>query len=339
MKFKKKNAIIIFIILSIILFFLLKDDYQNIVNTLLLASKKLIFIAVLMMVLYWIIKAFSLYLVVKNNGVKVKYYKILELVIINQFFCGITPFAVGGEPMQIYMLNKMGIEMLPATNMVIQEFILYQISLILIGIISIFVNLYFDLFQFTPLLTQLVILGFTINFIVAIFLILISFSKKFSRLIVSLGIKLLYKVKIVKNREEKMAEWDIKLKDYNRSADVLRKNKKLFITCILVNMTTITILYIIPFVVFKSFNYKINILESITYAAFIAVMGNFVPIPGGSGGIEFGFLTFFGAIVPSSIIKSALIVWRFITYYFGMIVGGTLFALYKGDEKIENRSI
>lgn len=333
MKLKKKNAIIIFVIYLLILVYILKDDYKSIIQNLLLANKTLIFAAVLLVILYWMVKALSLFIVVKKNGGEIKYQKILELVIINQFFCGITPFAVGGEPMQIYLLNKRGIEVFTATNMIIQEFIMYQTALILVGIFSIFANFYFKLFEFTPLITKMIIVGFTINILVAGFLILISFSKKFSRMIVKLLINLGHRFKLIKDKEKKIKEWEVKLKDYNRSADTLMSNKKLFLTCVSINIVDILMLYTVPLVVFTSLNFNVGLLEAITFSTLIAIIGNFVPIPGGSGGVEFGFLTFFGLIAPDVILKSALIVWRFITYYFGMIVGGIFFTLYEGDEK------
>ena len=63
------------------------------------------------------------------------------------------------------------------------------------------------------------------------------------------------------------------------------------------------------------------------------IIGNFVPIPGGSGGIEYGFLAFFELYLPPGPLRSALIVWRGITYYLGIIVGGCALGFFKGDGK------
>ena len=65
---------------------------------------------------------------------------------------------------------------------------------------------------------------------------------------------------------------------------------------------------------------------------FILLIGSFVPIPGASGGIEFGFLNFFNRFLRKGALTAVLIVWRFITYYFGMIIGALAFSLEKkGD--------
>lgn len=299
----------------------------------LLSDKKVIFAAVILLLIHWFLKALSLYIVVKKNGADVKFYRILELIIVNQFFAGITPFAIGGEPMQIYMLSKQKVETLTATNIILQQLIIYQIVLVFMGAGTLFINYYFKLYSFSSLVTKLLILGFAINILVGIFFIVISFSKKFSRLFVKFIINIGHKFKFIKDKQKKLDEWEEKLKDYNRSADILLKDKKLFLSCMFINLIAIFIQYIIPLVVFNALNFKVEILDTIIFSSFIAVMGNFVPIPGGSGGIEFGFLTFFGLIVPDPVLKSALIVWRFITYYFGMIIGGIFFTLYEGDKK------
>ena len=90
-----------------------------------------------------------------------------------------------------------------------------------------------------------------------------------------------------------------------------------------------------PFFIFKSFNFSIDItvLEVVICSSFVLLIGNFVPIPGGSGGIEFGFLQFFSSFVANSVVASALIVWRFITYYLGIIAGGVTLSFFKGDDK------
>ena len=118
---------------------------------------------------------------------------------------------------------------------------------------------------------------------------------------------------------------------------MLKKNKKLFFTCIIVNLLALFVFYLVPFFVFLSMSQNIGVMQAVVCSAFILLVGNFVPIPGGSGGIEFAFLEFFKYTLPdtderTAILKSALIVWRGITYFLGIIVGGVAFGLFKGDE-------
>jgi uncharacterized membrane protein YbhN (UPF0104 family) len=52
------------------------------------------------------------------------------------------------------------------------------------------------------------------------------------------------------------------------------------------------------------------------------LIGAFVPIPGGSGGIEYAFVAFFGFYITGSTLMAMLLIWRFITYYLSLLIGG-----------------
>jgi uncharacterized protein (TIRG00374 family) len=65
----------------------------------------------------------------------------------------------------------------------------------------------------------------------------------------------------------------------------------------------------------------VNALIAILTSAYVMIIGSFVPIPGGSGGLEYGFVTFYGNFITGSKLSALMLVWRFITYYFSMILG------------------
>ena len=92
--------------------------------------------------------------------------------------------------------------------------------------------------------------------------------------------------------------------------------------------------YVIPiFIIYGMGNFDINAIETIAASAYVLIIGAFVPIPGGSGGIEYGFMQFFGNFITGPALSASLLVWRFITYYLGMILGAISVYLFKGDVK------
>ena len=74
---------------------------------------------------------------------------------------------------------------------------------------------------------------------------------------------------------------------------------------------------------------NVNLLTTIVSSAYVMVIGAFVPIPGASGGIEYGFLQFFGTFIQGPVLSAVLLLWRFITYYLPMLLGGILLSLRK----------
>lgn len=335
MKNTKRNTVIVLLITVIVMFFILKDDYENILNNLLLANKWYILFGVVLIFLYWILRAICLHIIVREYKPKIKLTQMIHQILITQFFNGITPFSTGGQPMQVYMLKKSGVKIASATNIIVQDFIMYQLALIVIGVFALGVNWKFHLFEVSSALNVLIMIGFVINVLVGAFLLFVSFSKKFNNFIGTLIIKLGTKFKIVKDSEKVIAKWEEKLSEYHESAHLFKKKKWLFVKCFVYNLLSLILFYVIPYFVFMSFDTSldISVYEVIVSSAFILIIGNFVPIPGGSGGIEYGFLKFFGIFITSSILSSALIVWRFITYYLGVIIGGFALGFFKGDEK------
>lgn len=324
----KKNAIIISIITIIVMYFVLKDDFKNIVNTLLTVDIKYILISILIFFISLFFKAYISYKTVDNK----EKYSLLESIkhnVIIQFFNGITPFSTGGQPMEIYMLTKHDINASKGTMITLQNFIFYQIALVLFGIGAVIYNAIYDIFPKIPILRKLVLIGFIINTLVAVVIIIISISKKFTTSFIKFIINILYKLRLIKDKTKTKENWNRRINEFHECAEYLRKRKKLTLVGILFNFLSLAALYIIPlFILYSMGNFtSLSIKTTLISSAYVLLIGAFIPIPGGSGGIEYGFLQFFGNFLSKSEVGTALLIWRFITYYMPMIIGAIAFNL------------
>lgn len=339
MKHTKRNAIIIALVTVVVLYFVLKDNFASVMTELQRANPIWITVAVLTIIVYCFIQSLALHLIIRNYKKDYPYKKTLQLTYITNFFNGITPFSTGGQPMQVYLLKKDGIKIETGTNIIMQNFILYQLALVAYGIIALGLNYLFQIFPHIPVLGDLIIVGFTINTLIMVGLFVISFSKKFNKWLINLGIKILSKLKIVKDLEKTKQEWDNHLETFHEGATSLWKNKKVCIQSFIYQFLSLTCYYILPFFVLKALGVtnEITMVEAIVSSAYVLIIGSFVPIPGASGGIEYGFLQFFGTFVTGSILSAGLIVWRFISYYLLMIIGGITLSFRK-DESIEDKA-
>ncbi len=326
----RKNAIILLLMTSIILFLVLKDNLTGIIGTISQINIIYLIIAILFFLLYLALKAYPVYISIGNKN-KLTFKEAIKHNIITQFFNGITPFSTGGQPMEIYMLTEHNIKLSEATSITIQNFIFYQTALVIYGAIAVFCNYVFNIFPQTPILRRLVLLGFIVNTLVALALYSVSISKKLTSSFTTNIIKLLGKIHIIKE-PEKLIETSLKkLDEFHDNIKVLRKRKKLFILGILFNLLSLSCFYIIPlFIVFGFSEFtSLNVLTTLVTSAYVLIIGSFVPIPGASGGIEYGFLRFFGHFLSTTILSSVLLVWRFITYYLWMIIGAIIFSIEK----------
>ena len=334
MKNIRRNSIIIFIITGLILYFILKDNFKDIVSTLMDANLWWILAAVGIFLLYFLFDQMSFFLMTKQYQKDIKIRFILHLGVVTKFFNGVTPLASGGQPMQIYELHKEGVSVSNGTNIVIQNYIVFQIAFVAWAIIAYILNHAMHLFQSVPLLRELTMIGFVVNGIVLLVLFLISFSKNFNRTIVSWIINFLAKFKKKMNKEEELKKWNKNCDDYYENAQVLIKEPKVFLTCILCQFISLALYFAIPFFIAYSIGVgrDLSLINTIVAGEYIYIMGCYVPIPGATGGMEYGFLGFFGNFLSGYSLSALMVLWRFLTYYLPTIIGAIVFNIGPGKD-------
>ena len=219
----KKNTILLVFITIIVLYFVLKDDLSGIIDIYKNLDIKYILLALLFYSVSVLIKGYVNYKVVNDNK-KFSKKEAISQNIIAQFFNGITPFQTGGEPMAIYMLKEQGIPLAKATNYMVQSFIFYQVALVICGFLAVLYNFIFRIFPKVQFLQHLVLLGFLINIIVVIML-LVSYSNKATEKLCKIAVKISKKLKL-RFKEEDLEQ---KFEDYHNGFQELKKRKGLFI--------------------------------------------------------------------------------------------------------------
>lgn len=325
------SFLLIFLVTGIVLYFALKDNFDVIIGEILTMNKFWILLAIFFLFLYYFFRALVINKLSSNFNKEYNLKKALRMVIETNFFHAVTPFSTGGQPYEIYSLTKNNLKVTDATNVSIQNFIVYQIALVSLGIIAILYNTFFHLFDNSGVLKSLVTLGFIINFLVIVFLFILTFTKKINKIIIKVIINIMYFFKIIKSKEEKENDINKYLSDFNNGAKLLLKNKREFLISILFHFFGLICLYLIPlFLLYATRNYNnFNGIEAVITSSYVMLIGSFVPIPGGTGGLEYSFVVFYGTFIPNNLVKAIMLVWRFVTYYLGMIVGAIILAIRK----------
>lgn len=322
MKNKKTNIFILVVAIVLVLYLTMKDDFGGIIKQLTKVNPLIFLIAIIIFFLSLLFKAISLNLFLTDYKKDYTLSKTFQLTLIGQLLNGITPFQSGGQPFQVYLLKNDGVRITDSTNAMIKDFISFQISLIMMGVFAILLNIKLQLLSSNNYLNSLIILGFFINVLVLLFLIFISASKESGKKIIGKIINFIYKFKIVKklgSSKEKAMEGLNHFYEVNEEA---RKNKPKLFLAVLVNLIHLVLLYMIPAIIFMSLGCNsVTILTSIVSTSFVMLIGNFIPIPGATGGIEYSFLQFFGVFVTGPLLSSAMLLWRSVTYLFGMLIG------------------
>lgn len=334
MKKKYLNIILIIVLTIIVLYFSLKDNYHEIMSLLLSADIRWLLFGYLLVLSYTFLKS-----VITNDIINhFKSYPILKtfkLQIMTFFFNAITPFSTGGQPFQIYVLNKNGLKLSEGSNVIIQESIIHQFALILVGLITILLNVFLHVCDVNGTLFWLLSFGFLSNIIVLTFLFILSYGKKIDKVLINFVIKLLSTFHLVKNKEKTLEKWHNSIESFNSGSKSLLASKKRFLKLVLLNSLALFCLYIVPLLVLFSLRdyTSFNGLEAIVIISFVSLISGYIPLPGGTGGQEYLFLLFFGAYLTNPLLGSLMILWRFLTYYFPMIVGAITFNVHRNKKE------
>ena len=334
-KYKYKISIIVIVLISILVVFLsLKDNFTESLDYLSSMNFFWIIIACILMGLNIVFQSLSQYRFLREVDHNYKFSSCLQLMTIAMFFNAITPFSSGGQPFEVYLLSKNGIKVSDSANALLQNFITYQFALIFMGALAIILNRIFNIFPDGNLLKNVVLIGFIINVIVVSLIIFISRAKKINTKLFHKIFNFIFHFKFIKNREEKREKAEEFLDNFYNSTAIMKNNSKNTILSFTFNVLSLLCLYMIPLFIFfalKEYN-TINAVQSIVLSAYTFLIGSFVPIPGASGGLEYGFIDFFGIFSKGAALSCAMLVWRLITYYLGMLVGGIALITYRKKE-------
>ena len=325
---KKIVSTIILIILTIgVLYYLIKDNYQDILNSIVHANIIFLFVALFLYIIYTILQAIPFYNFSKMHNYNVKFPFYIYLIVATNFFNGITPLATGGQPLQVYAMHKKEISTVDASNIVIENFIIFQFSAVLFGLISLIINSIFHLFKVNPILNNLTIIGFILNFLLLIFVIAVSFNKSFIQNVINFFLNIFNKLKLVKDFNKSKEKWQKTCNEFYENFQILIKNKSILIKNVLVLLVAFFFYYSIPLAIIYALGIQtnINLVITIIISSYVFLASSYLPVPGATGGMEYAFLGYFSNYIVGYKLKSLLIIWRFITYYLPLVIGGIAF--------------
>ncbi len=297
-------------------------------------GKKLWWLAggVLMYVVYMLAQVLMYNVLIKDLTGKNRFGLSYDVAVVGKYYDNITPFAVGGQPMQIVRLSSNGISPGVSTSIPI-------IKLMINSAVNMFVALLFFIFglpkipltsPFNDLLLIILeilgVIGLIITILIVLFMFLVSTGNFVTRSLVSGIVRLGYKLKIVKNYRLTVKKVMGQVSEYKSSMTYLRKRKLVLLKMIVLSLVECLSYAIMPYFVVMAFAGTIDmslllfIMICLTKYYICSMASSFIPLPGGTGLMEISFIFLFGIVVNDNIVW-ALLLWRFISYYLIIIHG------------------
>ena len=165
-------------------------------------------------------------------------------------------------------------------------------------------------------------IGWMINFAVVPLVLLAAFQRRMIRRIASGLISLLFRFKLIRDRDAAVEKAYEVLDTYHTAIhDLLCSPGQLIIQCA---CSTAGLLALTGSIVFVYYAFGLSgtswsQLLALSFLLFISA--SYTPLPGASGAQEGGFMYYFNGIFPGGTKGLALLIWRFFTYYLFLFTG------------------
>ena len=241
----------------------------------------------------------------------------LKIAIIGRYYDNITPLAIGGQPFQVYYLHKANVPAGAATAMPIASFFFTQLSQV---ILFLFV-LIFNIGVITdPAMIWTSCIGSFFCIFVPFMIVFFSIMPKTAWKITNACLKLLNKMRILKDLTKVRKKVRSFVFEYARSLQIIAKTRFAVPVVFLLSMIMIISTNAIPYFVLKACGQHIELIDVVSMCLVVNCAISFIPTPGNSGAAEGAFFIVFASL-SGGFLAWGTMLWRVASYYTIILAG------------------
>jgi len=345
---KKRGKIAVYVLYGAItvlfLFAILSfNDIGSIIAEIKNANERYILLSFLSILAYVALYPLSLCILTKAHGCGIKASSTYGIAMTEHFFNGITPFATGGQPFQVYAFAKAKVKPTDSTCLLLMNFMVFMLVTNGFAVCALF---YFNKFISNGTMAVIAVIGFTMNFIVLAITFLIATSHKVSELfsrIVDFFCRFKWIEHFLGGKKESLKEYFVNVQKAFRE---LKRKKCAFFLALFTKVLSMAAYYLTTFFILLALGVSVtasDIFFVICGTSFAVTMVVFLPTPGSSGGIEFAFKTVFASLAAgaaASVAYGGMLIWRLLSYYLVMLISLVFYILLEiGFRKVKTRNL
>ncbi len=271
----------------------------------------------------WVFDALRIFMTSRGWGKTIRFRDSLSAVLSAYFMSSITPFMLGGAPAQMYVLSRSGLTWGEAGSLVVVCGILYQVSLLLLIVVFLFL---FDIRVALQGILLKLLYSFAVFYSIIMFLLFyFLYRPQMLYRLTDWGIGFVkHYFRRVRFSETAVRAWvEEFFDDFRRGFSTLFLKKPQYLVW---NLLLYDLRYLLIFLV----AYWVLLALAIQ-APPIQVIGSQIPLnyifslmptPGSSGGAEASIASVFLSYTLPQRIGIFVVLWRVLTFYFPLIVGG-----------------
>lgn len=241
------------------------------------------------------------------------------------FFGNLTPMMAGAVPSQIYRLTRTGLDVGEASATQFTRFIMFQLAVVLFAAMMLVAKLGFFFRTYGDIvMLNLVVFGVHLLECAALFVICLC-----PNLVIRVGnsaINFLEGHGWLKNRKK----WDdmvnIQVMEFSDAFKRAAQDIGSMALTLVVTMAQLASLYMIPWFVLRAFGKQGDFIECLAAGSMVQMVASAVPLPGGTGGAEGGFVMFYSSMFGRAT-SAGFLIWRIVTFFAPTIIAAPLLGL------------
>lgn len=263
-------------------------------------------------------------ILIKQRTGKLRPLFSLKMATIGRYYDLITPMGSGGQPFEIYYLRKDGYSGDTATAMPLAKYMVWQISFFLLCLVILILNS--ANYISSPLVLICAWVGLSVVLLIFLFVFFVSTTKKFGASVIVAILKLLHKMKIIKNYRETLVKVLKFVKSYQYNIKALMKNPFSVLVEIVITIAGIITNALIAYFIYITFTTtpQVDWWDIVCMCCVCELASCFIPLPGGSGAQELSFNALLGGLFPEGTFFWGVLFWRILTYYIYILEGATI---------------
>lgn len=325
-------------VLAVVLFGALNRELGNVFRVLGGLRPGWLSLAFAATAVFFVLEGGIIRLLLRGEGTGLSLPAAMKVGLIGVYYSYITPSATGGQPMQAVYLRRERIPVGFSTAMLFLKFVCYQCAFVLISLVSFFAMLPV-LRERQPGLIPFILLGLVINGGSVVFFSLL-FRRRVLHALCAVARRLMGRLRFLRRWEGSVERFE---RDFGGYAAQLSGRRKQVLWGILLSLPQFVLQMSVIYLVFRAFGYEsVRYWEVLAVQSLLQVSVSFMPMPGASGAQEIGFSAFFRDYFAQGDLYTAVMVWRFFTYYLVVLAGGLLVVIdqfWYGRRKKEEKSV
>lgn len=326
-KTDKISATIVVVLTAVVVYFL-TNELRGKGNQLKITLKHLdwrwLLLGLLMMILSIFLEAAATYVMLnKLDRKRTSVLSLLRVPLLNFLGTGLTPFATGGQPAQLFGMSRAGIESGKALSVILMKFLVYQVVVVLFFIIGYFSAEHFIYAQIDPTFAKFIPFAIAIHAFVILGIVLVMFWPAMTLRLVHIVLPWTKKFMSAERHHNLTIKIEQKIDNFHKESRRVIGSWSSLVGATIFTILQLVVFYMIPYFVIRAFGYvNVNPWLIVTMNIMIVMVVSLFPIPGGVGGAELSFQLLFSPFVknPATLIF-VILLWRLITYYFGLFAG------------------